>query len=176
MTGIVWKVKYGIPAKAEGDVGEILMDVYTRDVHEEYLNRTKEDVLLGSKHREYGTLLREVDDEDFEDSYSDRVDELILDLHDGKEVYGLRMGQAYNLTEAIERMLGGQKLMVGYVRDSDTGNTRPLYFKIEEGNGHKNLMFCSFNPLKEKGEVYWYPVMHILGSQDLSSYVWFDLE
>ena len=176
MTGIVWKVKYGIPAKAEGDVGEILMDVYTRDVHEEYLNRTKEDVLLGSKHREYGTLLREVDDEDFEDSYSDRVDELILDLHDGKEVYGLRMGQAYNLTEAIERMLGGQKLMVGYVRDSDTGDTRPLYFKIEEGDGHKNLMFCSFNPLKEKGEVYWYPVMHILRDQDLSASVWFDLE
>ena len=174
MTGIVWNVKCGMPL--EGDVREILLERYTRDEHEKYLNRTKEDVLLGSKHREYGTLLREVDDEDFEDSYSDRVDELILDLHDGKEVYGLRMGQAYNLTEAIERMLGGQKLMVGYVRDSDTGNSRPLYFKIEEGDGHKNLMFCSFNPLKEKGEVYWYPVMHILGSQDLSSYVWFDLE
>ena len=174
MTGIVWNVKCGMPL--EGDVREILLERYTRDEHEKYLNRTKEDVLLGSKHREYGTLLREVDDEDFEDSYSDRVDELILDLHDGKEVYGLRMGQAYNLTEAIERMLGGQKLMVGYVRDSDTGNSRPLYFKIEEGDGHKNLMFCSFNPLKEKGEVYWYPVMHILGSQDLSSTVWFDLE
>lgn len=174
MTGIVWNVKCGMPL--EGDVREILLERYTRDEHEKYLNRTKEDVLLGSKHREYGTLLREVDDEDFEDSYSDRVDELILDLHDGKEVYGLRMGQAYNLTEAIERMLGGQKLMVGYVRDSDTGNSRPLYFKIEEGDGHKNLMFCSFNPLKEKGEVYWYLVMHILGSQDLSSYVWFDLE
>ena len=174
MTGIVWNVKCGMPL--EGDVREILLERYTRDEHEKYLNRTKEDVLLGSKHREYGTLLREGDDEDFEDSYSDRVDELILDLHDGKEVYGLRMGQAYNLTEAIERMLGGQKLMVGYVRDSDTGNSRPLYFKIEEGDGHKNLMFCSFNPLKEKGEVYWYPVMHILGSQDLSSYVWFDLE
>ena len=174
MTGIVWNVKCGMPL--EGDVREILLERYTRDEHEKYLNRTKEDVLLGSKHREYGTLLREVDDEDFEDSYSDRVDELILDLRDGKEVYGLKMGQAYNLTEAIERMLGGQKLMVGYVRDSDTGNSRPLYFKIEEGDGHKNLMFCSFNPLKEKGEVYWYPVMHILGSQDLSSYVWFDLE
>lgn len=174
MTGIVWNVKCGMPL--EGDVREILLERYTQDEHEKYLNRTKEDVLLGSKHREYGTLLREVDDEDFEDSYSDRVDELILDLHDGKEVYGLKMGQAYNLTEAIERMLGGQKLMVGYVRDSDTGNSRPLYFKIEEGDGHKNLMFCSFNPLKEKGEVYWYPVMHILGSQDLSSTVWFDLE
>ena len=174
MTGIVWNVKCGMPL--EGDVREILLERYTRDEHEKYLNRTKEDVLLGSKHREYGTLLREVDDEDFEDSYSDRVDELILDLRDGKEVYGLKMGQAYNLTEAIERMLGGQKLMVGYVRDSDTGNSRPLYFKIEEGDGHKNLMFCSFNPLKEKGEVYWYPVMHILGSQDLSSTVWFDLE
>lgn len=174
MTGIVWNVKCGMPL--EGDVREILLERYTRDEHEKYLNRTKEDVLLGSKHREYGTLLREVDDEDFEDSYSDRVDELILDLHDGKEVYGLKMGQAYNLTEAIERMLGGQKLMVGYVCDSDTGNSRPLYFKIEEGNGHKNLMFCSFNPLKEKGEVCWMPVMHILGSQDLSSYVWFDLE
>lgn len=174
MTGIVWNVKCGMPL--EGDAVEILLERYTRDEHEKYLNRTKEDVLLGSKHREYGTLLREVDDEDFEDSYSDRVDELILDLRDGKEVYGLRMGQAYNLTEAIERMLGGQKLMVGYVCDSDTGNSRPLYFKIEEGNGHKNLMFCSFNPLKEKGEVCWMPVMHILGSQDLSSYVWFDLE
>ena len=174
MTGIVWNVKCGMPL--EGDVMEILLERYTRDEHEKYLNRTKEDVLLGSKHREYGTLLREVDDEDFEDSYSDRVDELTLDLHDGKEVYGLRMGQAYNLTEAIERMLGGQKLMVGYVCDSDAGDTRPLYFKIEEGNGHKNLMFCSFNPLKEKGEVYWYPVMHILRDQDLSASVWFDLE
>lgn len=172
MTGIVWNVKCGTPL--EGDMVEILMVRYTRDEHEKYLNRTKEDVLLGSKHREYGTLLREVDDEDFEDSYSDRVDELTLDLRDGKEVYGLKMGQAYNLTEAIERMLGGQKLMVGYVRDSDTGNSRPLYFKIEEGDGHKNLMFCSFNPLKET--VTWMPVMHILGSQDLSSTVWFDLE
>ena len=153
-------------------IGKYLEERYTRDEHEKYLNRTKEDVLLGSKHREYGTLLREVDDEDFEDSYSDRVDELILDLRDGKEVYGLKMGQAYNLTEAIERMLGGQKLMVGYVRDSDTGNSRPLYFKIEEGDGHKNLMFCSFNPLKEKGEVYWYPVLHTLGSQHLPSHVW----
>ena len=134
MTGIVWNVKCGTPL--EGDAVEILMERYTRDEHEKYLNRTKEDVLLGSKHREYGTLLREVDDEDFEDSYSDRLDEMILDLHDGKEVYGFRMGQAYNLTEAIERMLGGQKLMVGYVRDSDTGNSRPLYFKVEEGNGH----------------------------------------
>ena len=174
MTGIVWNVKCGTPL--EGDAVEILMERYTRDEHEKYLNRTHATLKVGSKYREYGTLLRAVDDEDFEDSYSDRLDEMILDLRDGKEVCGLKMGQAYNLTEAIERMLGGQKLMVGYVHDSDSGDVRPLYFKVEKGNGHKNLMFCSFNPLKEKREINWYPVMHILGSQDLSSTVWFDLE
>lgn len=174
MTGIVWNVKCGTPL--EGDAVEILMERYTRDEHEKYLNRTNETLKVGSKRWEYGTLLRAVDDDDFEDSYSDRVDELILDLRDRREVYGLKMGQAYNFTEAIERMLGGQKLMAGYVRDSDAGDTRPLYFKVEEGNGHKNLMFSSLNPLKKNREINWYPVMHILGSQDLSSYVWFDLE
>ena len=39
MTGIVWNVKCGTPL--EGDAVEILMERYTRDKHEKYLNRTK---------------------------------------------------------------------------------------------------------------------------------------
>lgn len=163
----IWNLKCGVPLM--GDVREILAMRYSMDDHEKFLNRTKEDVLLGSKHREYGTLLREYDTDDFIDDYEEKLDTMISNLNEGKIVEGFVMKEPLNFTEAMEKMLAEPIVMMGYICD------RPLYFRVDAEGGHKVLMFCSFNP-KEQKDVSWMPVMHILDSQDLSKPVWFEVE
>ena len=162
-------------AKEIGDnlIGKYLEERYTERDHERKLNMDNENIILENKSYKYGTLLKEVDYDHFLASYEDAIDMMALDLRRGEIVKDLSAKKPMNFTEAMEKMLAEPVVMMGYISD-DEKDGRHLYFKVDVENGHKNLMFCSFNPLKET--VTWMPVMHILGSQDLSSTVWFDLE
>ena len=155
-------------------IGKYLEERYTEYDHERKLNMDNENVILENKSYRYGTLLKEVDYDHFLASYEDAIDMMVLDLRKGKIVKDLSAKKPMNFTEAMEKMLAEPVVMMGYISD-DGKDGRHLYFKVDVENGHKNLMFCSFNPKTEK-DVSWMPVMHILESQDLSKPVWFEVE
>lgn len=163
-------------AKEIGDnlIGKYLEERYTESDHERKLNMNHENVILENKSYRYGTLLKEVDYDHFLASYEDAIDMMVLDLRRGEIVKDLSAKKPMNFTEAMERMLAEPVVMMGYISD-DGHDGRHLYFKVDVENGHKNLMFCSFNPKTEK-DVTWMSVMHILRDQDLSASVWFEVE
>ena len=158
----------------ENMVGKYLEERYTERDHERKLNMDNEEIVLENKSYRYGTLLKEVDYDHFLASYEDAIDMMVLDLRKGKIVGELSMKTPMNFTEAMEKMLAEPVVMMGYISD-DGHDGRHLYFKVDVENGHKNLMFCSFNPKTEK-DVTWMSVMHILRDQDLSASVWFEVE
>ena len=155
-------------------VGKCLEERYTERDHERELNMNHENVILENKGYKYGTLLKEVDYDHFIASYEDAIDMMALDLRRGEIVKDLSAKKPMNFTEAMEKMLAEPVVMMGYISD-DGKDGRHLYFKVDVENGHKNLMFCSFNPKTEK-DVTWMSVMHILRDQDLSASVWFEVE
>ena len=150
-------------------IGKYLEERYTEYDHERKLNMDNENVILENKSYKYGTLLKEVDYDHFLASYEDAIDMMVLDLRRGEIVKDLSAKKPMNFTEAMEKMLAEPVVMMGYIAD------RPLYFRVDAEGGHKNLMFCSFNPKTEK-DVTWMSVMHILRDQDLSASVWFEVE
>ena len=158
----------------ENMVGKYLEERYTERDHEKKLNMSNEEIVLENKSYKYGTLLKEVDYDHFLASYEDAIDMMVLDLRRGEIVKDLSAKKPMNFTEAMEKMLAEPVVMMGYISD-DGHDGRHLYFKVDVENGHKNLMFCSFNPKTEK-DVTWMSVMHILRDQDLSASVWFEVE
>ena len=158
----------------ENMVGKYLEERYTERDHEKKLNMNNEEIVLENKSYKYGTLLKEVDYDHFLASYEDAIDMMVLDLRRGEIVKDLSAKKPMNFTEAMEKMLAEPVVMMGYISD-DGHDGRHLYFKVDVENGHKNLMFCSFNPKTEK-DVTWMSVMHILRDQDLSASVWFEVE
>ena len=158
----------------DSKLGQYLEERYTERDHERKLNMNNEEVVLENKSYKYGTLLKEVDYDHFLASYEDAIDMMVLDLRRGEIVKDLSAKKPMNFTEAMEKMLAEPVVMMGYISD-DGKDGRHLYFKVDVENGHKNLMFASFNPKTEK-DVVWMSVMHILRDQDLSASVWFEVE